>query len=152
MKYMNTENNEENKNKIIIEDDFTMFPGTIGEVKPDVKIPRSFIITEAVGAVFFILSLFWTIQNLGVQCGDSAVCSLNSMVAISISGLGVFIGAVVILLGFWLLSRTKPEVEEPAALISSLIDIENKAKEASQNEDETSEKAEENPEEPETLK
>lgn len=117
-----------NEEKIIIQDDFTMFPGTAGEVAPDVKIPKSFYIIESIGFVFFIISLLWTISNVAVQC-DTPVCSLNNVIMITISGFGIFIGAVVMLSGFWMLSRSRnKEPENPAALIDSLQRIEAEAK------------------------
>lgn len=111
--------------KIIIEDDFTMFPGVNSQPEPDVKIPKSFIITEIIGVIIFVASLIWTIANVSTVC-DTAVCSLNSVVSLAISGVGVFLGALIMLLGFWILSKNKPEKETTPELISSLIDIQKK--------------------------
>lgn len=121
--------------KIIIEDDFTMFPGIVNEPSTDLKIPKSFIITEVIGLIIFAASLIWTIGNISVQC-DTAVCSLNSIVSLAISGVGVFLGALIMLLGFWILSKNKPEKETTPELINSLIDIKEEAEKQENKEEE----------------
>lgn len=128
-------NNTPEEPKIIIEDDFTMFPGIVNEPSTDLKIPKSFIITEVIGLIIFAASLIWTIGNISVQC-DTAVCSLNSIVSLAISGVGVFLGALIMLLGFWILSKNKPEKETTPELINSLIDIKEEAEKQENKEEE----------------
>ena len=128
-------NNTPEEPKIIIEDDFTMFPGIVNEPSTDLKIPKSFITTEVIGLIIFAASLVWTIGNISVQC-ETAVCSLNSIVSLAISGVGVFLGALIMLLGFWILSKNKPEKETTPELINSLIDIKEEAEKQENKEEE----------------